>query len=248
MNSVNLEEIEKALDRHEKIALHVSGGRDSLATFHLLKPYLHRMTVYCLNTDDAFPEIIEVIESMKAIAPNFIEMHGNQPAVLQQFGIPSDIVPANSGYLGFIAKQSDVLIQDRYACCWRVLMEPVGQRMIEDGITLIIRGQKDADETRAPIQSGNVIEGVEYLFPIEHWSHQDVNEYLEEIGVPVPRFYKTLSKARDCMTCTGWWEDGRAAYLKEYYPDHYRIYQDRLDLIRKATAGHIMHFNREIET
>lgn len=246
MNTIDTKAIEDKLAQHERIALHVSGGRDSLATFHLLRPYLDKMTVYCVNTDDAFPEIIEVIESMKALAPNFVEIHGRQQEIIAQHGIPSDIVPANSSLIGFIAKKSPYLIQDRYTCCWHTLMNPMRVRMIEDKITLIIRGQKNADETRAPIQSGDVQEGIEYLFPIEHWSHQDVNDYLTETGIGVPRFYQTLSKARDCMTCTGWWEDGRAAYLKQYYPEHYLIYRERLEIIQEQTAQHIADFNHEI--
>lgn len=248
MNTVDIQNIEAALSRHEKVALHVSGGRDSLATFHIMRPYLDRLTVYCLNTGDAFPEIIEVIESMKALCPNFVEMHGNQPAIIQQFGIPSDIVPANGTLIGVLANKGGQLIQDRYACCWRVLMEPVAARMVAEGVTLIIRGQKEVDEPKAPIRSGEIHDGIEYLFPIEHWTHQDVNDGLKSFGLPVPRFYQTLNKARDCMTCTGWWEDGRGAYLKEHYPAHYEIYQARLHAIQSQTAQHIANFNLEVES
>lgn len=55
-NVMNKEEIESLIGRHDKIALQLSVGKDSLACYQLFKPYLNQIVVYWLNTGDAFPK------------------------------------------------------------------------------------------------------------------------------------------------------------------------------------------------
>lgn len=235
------------IDRHERIALQFSGGKDSLACLHLMRPYWDKLTVYWLNSGDPFPEILEVAEKVEAMVPSFVRVDGRQPETIMQFGIPSDIVPVGSTPVGLVASGGNgVLIQDRYSCCWRSLMQPMHERMSEDGITLVIRGQKNADRLRAPIKSGQVVDGIEYLFPLEDWSDEQVMDFLRENGVEVPSFYDVLRASPDCMTCSAYWEEGRAAYLKERHPDAYEEYQSRLNTISEATAEAIANFNIEI--
>ena len=40
------------LDRHERIALQFSGGKDSLALWGLMRPHLDRVVVYHVDTGD----------------------------------------------------------------------------------------------------------------------------------------------------------------------------------------------------
>lgn len=239
--------IEDVIRRHERIALQLSGGRDSIACLYLLRPWLDRISVYWVNTGAAFPETVELIGKLRALCPRFVEIDGNQPGVIAQYGLPSDIVPVNSTPIGLLAADSPApLIQDRYSCCARTMMLPMQQRMIEDGITLVIRGQKAADRLKWTTKSGDVQDGVEYLFPIEDWSTQQVMEYLREQGAPIPRFYELLDGAPDCMTCSAWWEEGAAKYLKRYHYPQYQEVQRRLDIINHAVGEHIAAFNREV--
>lgn len=234
------------IERHERIALQFSGGKDSLACLYLMRPYWDRLTVYWLDTGDAFPETKALAERVAGMVPRFERVQGKQPETIVQFGIPSDIVPADATPVGIMAKRRGVLIQDRYSCCLRALMLPMHERMKEDGITLVIRGQKELDRLRAPIQSGQVDDGIEYLFPIEDWSDDEVFAYLRENNVDLPRFYEKLRASPDCMTCSAYWEEGRAAYLKQYHPEAYEEYQSRLNSISDAAAEAISNFNTEI--
>lgn len=241
--------IASVIARHQQIALQFSGGRDALACLYLLKPFWDRLTVYWCNTGDAYPETIELADQVRAMVPHFVEIAGRQPEVIAAFGIPSDLMPAASTPLGLASEgYSGPLIQDSYSCCLRAKIIPLHERMIQDGITLVIRGQRASDRVKAPISSGHVEHGIEYLFPIEDWSGEQVMVYLTEQNAPIPRFYEMLDSAPDCLTCSGWWQDGAAKYLQRYHPERHAEVQRRLDLINLAVGPSIAAFNREINS
>lgn len=237
--------MENILDRHSNVALEFSGGRDSLACLYLLRPFLHRMTVYWVNTGAAFPETLSVIAAVRDFVPHFVEIAGNQPAVIEQFGIPTDVLPRSSTIIGLAAAQSSVRMQDSYSCCSRVIMVPLHQRVLGDGCTLIIRGQKLSDDHRAPITSGYVENGIEYLFPIERWSDADVDQYLADVGAPALPYYETMKGAPDCITCSGWWSENHGQYLRQHHPDAFVEYQRRLQIIAAEVRPHVLRFYRE---
>jgi 3'-phosphoadenosine 5'-phosphosulfate sulfotransferase (PAPS reductase)/FAD synthetase len=237
----------EALNRHEKIGLQLSGGKDSIACVYLLRPYLDRITVYWVNTGAAYPETIDVIDALREFIPNFVEISGNQPSVIEQFGIPSDVVPASRTPMGLFGSGSNErMIQDRYSCCMRTIMFPLHQRMIDDGITLVIRGQKTADRLKSTARSGDVIDGIEFLFPVEDWTSDRVMAYLRSVNAPISRVYDVLAGTPDCINCSGWWEERAAKYLKSHHPIAYAEVQRRLDDINAAVSEHITAFNREV--
>lgn len=231
--------------RHERIALQFSGGKDSLACLYLMQPHWDRMTVYWCDTGDTYPETVSLVAEVRDMVPNFARIEGRQPQVIEQFGIPTDLLPASSTPMGSVML-GGAPMQDRYSCCLRSKMIPMHERMLEDGITLIIRGQKQSDKEKSPLRSGDVDGGIEMLFPIEDWSDRQVMNYLREQGAPIPRFYEMLNDAPDCMTCSAWWEKGEGAYRRRYHPMHFIEYQRRLELIKAAVGEHIAAFNKEV--
>lgn len=236
----------QVIGRHERIALQVSGGRDSIACLYLLKPYWDRLTVYWLDTGSAYPETVALMQKIRDMVPNFARVEGRQPQVIAEWGIPTDILPASSTPMGVSVAGQGIAMQDRYSCCLRSIMLPLHERMVEDGITLIIRGQKNADRLKSTIRSGYVENGIECLFPIEDWDARKVMRFLEDEGAPIPRFYEMLNGAPDCMTCSAWWEEGAAKYLRRYHHAQYLENQNRLDIINKVVGEHIAAFNQEV--
>ena len=234
------------IDRHDRIALQFSGGRDSLACLYLMRPFWDRITVYWCNTGAAYPETVNTVVQVCNMVPNFATIEGRQPQVIAEHGMPTDILPASSTPMGVAATGGGVPMQDRYSCCLRSIMLPMHQRMVDDGITLIIRGQKNADRLKGSLRSGDVDGGIEYLFPIEDWSRKQVVDYLREQGAPVPRFYEMLNSAPDCMNCSAYWEEGAMAYLKRYHHGQYVQNLDRLQVINRAVGEHIAAFNQEV--
>jgi 3'-phosphoadenosine 5'-phosphosulfate sulfotransferase (PAPS reductase)/FAD synthetase len=235
------------IDRHHRIALQVSGGRDSIACLYLMRPFWDKMTVYWCDTGDAYPETRKLVTKIMDMVPNFAVISGNQPSVIDMHGMPSDIVPVSATPMGLAMSGLDSpKIQDRYSCCFRTMMAPTQDRMRHDGITLIIRGQKSKDRFKGQLKSGDVIGGVEYLFPIEAWDARQVMEYLRREGAPIPRFYEMLETMPDCMSCTAWWEEGISSYLKRYHFDQYLINQKNLGIINTAVGAHIAAFNKEV--
>lgn len=238
--------MQEIIDRHQRIALQFSGGRDSLACLYLMRPYWDRLTVYWCDTGAAYPETIALMQQIREMVPNFAVIEGRQPQVVSEFGIPSDIVPVNATPIGRFVGGEAPLIQDRYSCCIRSMMQPTLERMLADGITLIIRGQKAKDRLKSQVRSGEVHDGIEYLFPIEDWDHRKVMRFLSDEGAPIPRFYEMLNGMPDCMTCSAWWEEGAAKYLRRYHHAQYVENQKRLDIINAAVGEHIAAFNKEI--
>lgn len=246
---IDLSAIDAAFGRHERIALQLSGGRDSLACLYLMRPYWDRLTIYWCNPGDPYPETLDIMELVRAEVPHFVEIEGRQPLTIEQFGIPSDIVPASRTYLGVIVSgQPAPLIQDRYACCVRSMMNPTHERMVADGITLIVRGQKNTDALKSPLRSSAVVDGMELLFPIEDWTSTQVMDYLRVNRLPIPRFYTVLDAMPDCLSCSAWWEVGVAKYLKQHHPQAHQEVQRRLETINAAVGAHIAAFNIEVNS
>ena len=241
------QEIAAVLGRHERIALQFSGGKDSTACLYLMRPWWDRVTVYWLNTGDAFPETVEAIERARAVVPRFIEIPGLLAETIAAHGYATDLTPATSTALARAANSGGAPLIDRFSCCYFSLMEPMMRRMLDDGITLIIRGQKDADAMRGPLRSGDSLPGMpEVLYPIEDWTDEDVLAFLRGKGIPLLRFYlEGMTTAPECMRCSAWWGDGRAAYLKRHHPQAYQDYQDRLGVIVHALLPHFDLLQRE---
>lgn len=226
-----------ALNRHTKMALSVSGGKDSLACVYLLREHLQRLTVYHVDSGDFLPETLEIVRHVEAMAPNFVRITTDVEGWIGANGIPSDLVPYSSHPIGRALDQAGSPLSSRYDCCFANVMWPLLERVRADGATLLIRGTKTSDVKRLPTKTGDVIEGVEVLHPIQDWLDEDVLAYLRSVGAPISRTYQTVMNSLDCATCSAWWSEGRAAYLRQYHPALLEKYSERLLKVHSEIRG-----------
>lgn len=229
-----------------KTALQFSGGKDSLALLHLLRPHWGSLIVYWLNTGDTPAEVISYMAEIKALVPNFIEIEGKQPETIAAFGWPSDVVPSSDTAFGNMSKFSPILLQDRGECCMRSLMLPMHERMKLDGIERIIRGQKLCDVRKSPIRDGDSADGFVFSFPLENWSEEDVFTYLQANGIPLPSYYEELKASPDCLHCTGYWDEARWEFLRKGYPDAWEIVSTRIHMIKVSVQESMRHLEGSI--
>lgn len=226
------------IERHERIAFQFSGGADSTAALYLLRPHWPRLTVYHLDTLDQFPETRRVVDLVQAeleqAGGRFVRILSDVREVRAAHGMPSDLVPVdNAGKVGPLVSGRAVRIQGRYDCCARTLMNPMHQRMREDGITLIVRGQRDDEYVKQPLRSGDVSEGIEVLYPVQDWSGTQVRAFLRENGLPLAPYYERgMKRAPECMGCTAWWDEGRGTYMAQWYPEAHAAYTANMKVIR----------------
>ena len=225
-------DIHAAIARHQRIAFQFSGGRDSTAALYLLRPYWDRMTVYHVNTGDQFPELAAVVARVERDVP-VVRIAGNSPAWREAHGMPSDLVPADNTPFGRMLAGNAIRIAARFDCCAANRLAPMHRRMLADDITLIVRGTR-ADEFmgEAPM-SGHRDERHELLYPIQHWSGQDVDDFIARHALPVAPFYaEGLAEAPECLGCTAWWGDGRADYMRRHHAQAWRAVRMHLKTIR----------------
>lgn len=234
------------LSRHEKIALSFSGGKDSLACVYLLRNHLNRLTVYHYDTGDLLPEVRHVVSEVEAFCPNFVHIQGDVRGWIAEYGLPTDLLPYSTHGIGVLAGQNRTKLVTRYHCCFSNLMWPVWDRIKADGNTLCIRGTKLSDQTKLPAYSGDVIEGLELWFPINDWSHDQVQTYLRKVGAPHNPIYDHMTNSPECARCPAWWSEGRAAWLRDKHPELFADYSRDLRVVAREVVGPINDLRREL--
>jgi 3'-phosphoadenosine 5'-phosphosulfate sulfotransferase (PAPS reductase)/FAD synthetase len=239
-------EIEERLAGHERIALAFSGGKDSTCVVELLREFLPRVTIYHLNTGDLLPEISESVERVRHSAPSFVTIERDISAWLKVYGLPTDLLPYTAHPVGVeMGEPRKTRLIGRYDCCFANLMWPLYERVKADGNTMLIRGTKFIDIKRMPAADGDVLDGVELYYPIQDWNNQQVRSYLAKRGIPLPRLYQYMTNSPECARCSAWWNEGRAEYLKEFYPQIFADYDARLQLVINEIATPLAQLRRE---
>lgn len=224
------------LEKHCNIALQFSGGKDSLAVAELLKPHWHRLTFYHVDAGDALPEVAAAVDAMAAAVPRFVRIATDADAWMRRVGPPTDLVPYTGLEAAVVMGHGHRVMVDRYTCCYHNVVAPMHNRMIADGVTLVIRGSKRADGLRMPAESGHS-DGYDLWLPLQEWSHADVFAFLKERGVAVPAVYDGgRVTAPTCATCPAYWDEGRAAFLKARHPELFDRYAGKL----RAVAGEVV--------
>lgn len=236
------------LDRHTNIVLQLSGGKDSLVCLELLRPYLDRITVLWMNTGAAFPETVEQMARIRETVPHFVEINSDQPAQVAERGYPVDVLPVGSHtVVQHLTGQTRLPLQGFLECCMANLMGPMHQATAALGATLVIRGQKSADEFKGPLRTGDVVAGVEYWFPVEDWTDAEILAYADVRGV-LPAHYADSETSLDCWSCTAYLKHnhGKLRYMRERHPAWGQEVDRRLIAIRQEIYKDMQHLEGAI--
>lgn len=231
------------LDRHAKIVLQFSGGKDSIACLLLLREHLDRMVVVWMNPGDALPEHRAQMALVRAFCPHFIEVGGDRDAQVAQYGYPVDVLPIrNSVRAQYLIGHDRPRLQSFMECCQENMLIPMQRAMQQMGATLIIRGQKNADASKSPVRSGDVVEGVEYWFPIQEWDDAQVLDFIGDSDL-LPAHFEHGQTSLECWSCTAYMQDHKwkLPYLDQHHQDKAAEVRRRLIAIKKEVFADMQH-------
>lgn len=219
-----------------KLGLAFSGGKDSLACLLLNKKRLSEITVFFVNTGKMYPETQKLVDYAKSIAPNFIEIIVDQQGQNDYWGIPSDVVPINwtvPGQTYTCAKT--VKIQSYLQCCFENISIPLHNAAKEYGITHLIRGQRNDEDTKATSRNGDEVEGLIYLHPIEEWTAFEVLSYISK-HMELPAHYNLKHSSLDCFDCTAYQKDTKdvSLYRESNHPELHKQFLARKEKLDSA--------------
>jgi 3'-phosphoadenosine 5'-phosphosulfate sulfotransferase (PAPS reductase)/FAD synthetase len=240
----------KILDQHDNIALCLSGGKDSLVVLDIMKEYLHKITVIWCNTGSAFPETLKQMEHIKSIVPNFVEAISDNKADIAEHGMPSDIMPYQSSFEHTLYTSEDnTRLRPFYECCRNNIWEPMHNKILELGCTLVIKGQKNSDTKRAPINSGEWFQGIQYFFPLQFMTDKDVYDYINDNSIDLPDYYSHTDSSLDCWNCTAYLFEsvGKLEYMKLKHKPLYDEVISNIRIIKEATKSPLKYIDRVLE-
>jgi 3'-phosphoadenosine 5'-phosphosulfate sulfotransferase (PAPS reductase)/FAD synthetase len=154
-------------------ALCFSGGKDSLACLYLNKDKWDDIYVVWVNTQAVYKEQYDYMMKWKEKLPHFVEVKSNQPLSIYENGWPVDIVPVTNMVFGkVISGNTGPLFQSWISCCSQNIWTPLNTAVRELGVTKVIKGQKIADGLKSPSRNGMVVDGLEYVQPLDNWTEK----------------------------------------------------------------------------
>lgn len=223
-----------------KLGLAFSGGKDSLACLLLNKERLNEITVFWVNMGKAYPETLRIIDYVKSISPNFVEIETSQQFQNDANGLPSDVVPVNWTVFGQqLTGKKNVTIQSYLQCCYENKAKPLNDCAKSMGISHMIRGQRNDDCHKSTAKDGDVVDGITYIHPIESWTTTFVLEFIAQ-NMETPAHFNLGHTSLDCFDCTAYQKETKdvSSYRELNHPELHKKYlarKEQLDsVLREA--------------
>lgn len=220
--------LEEFYSRHDKVGVLFSGGKESLALLYLLKPYWHKTVFVWVDTESNLPEIVALMDKVKAMVPHFMRVASCQRHFVKCHGHPSDVVPLSLSEVGqFYTGARKISVCSRYECCKHNIWDAVEAAVSVSNITGWVKGQRNEDKEVAPFERYFKAGGkdCEMVYPLREWTYAQVLQFLERNGVEIDeRLRLPHSTSLDCWGCTAYW-DGHAdrdAYMRKHHNEKWK--------------------------
>lgn len=208
------------------------------------------MVVLWVNSGAPFPQVTEQMAEVKAMVPHFLEVRANVFKQNEIFGIPTDVLAENSTLKGqFLTGKREVMLQSWINCVNENLWIPMTAAIEQIQPKIVYRGQKKSDKTPQYLKSGEKVHGVQYIYPIDDWTDDDVWKFLRENNIPVPSYYEFSIDSLDCWHCTAWMEKKRGPinWLKEHDPEKYEYVVSNINKIKSEVEERLRYYDAALK-
>ena len=121
-------------------------------------------------------------------------------------------------------------------CCYDNIAAPIMRAARAAGVTQLIVGQRSDEAHRSAPVPGNVVDGIERVYPVEHWSRQAVLDYVRSERGSLPAHFEFDHTSLDCFDCTAFaaQSQDRIEWMRGAYPALYADYAARRDALVSA--------------
>lgn len=221
-------------DPATRLAVWVSGGKDSLTLLHLLRPWRAKVTVVHLHEPDGFPDVTpNLMLCMNAwgfLRSVQILPRTSFTSYVEEFGWPVDVVPTaldgattrpmSPYYTGGIKLAS------WWHCSLYRHLQPIMWATAAIAPTVVLSGTRGSDApffAQTPEWTGQYA-GWQRVDPIHHWTTRQVYDYIAIHEISLPEYYSVKRHTdewewHDCLSCT--WQPEHWTMLKQHYPREY---------------------------
>lgn len=204
-------------DRHERVFLGFSGGKESVALAHMLDPWRDRVTLLWVNTGVMAPHMVEFVRgygerfTLEEIASPNVSEHWHA------MGTPAEVFA-----MGNITGSAQRRLQPWMHCCYVIRQEPVNAILrAQPGPCCFISGQRRQDQDGATVAGlkSKLPATVDVVMPLASWSETDVFAYIEAHGLTLPQQYaEGYRDSIECLVCPAPMNAERLRYLRRHHP------------------------------
>jgi 3'-phosphoadenosine 5'-phosphosulfate sulfotransferase (PAPS reductase)/FAD synthetase len=217
-------------------ALWFSGGCDSMACLLLMRDELQDVAVIWANTGKNYPEALGVIERARNLCPRWHEIRTDRARQWLVNGLPSGLVPIDWTVQGQVfTVEKSVKVQSYLQCCYENISGPLMQKTKALECDTVITGQRTDETRRGNRKSGDTVDGITFLHPIEGWTKAEVMAYLAT-QMEIPAHYAFEHSSLDCYDCTAYVENSidRVSWMQSVHPQLHAQYAESMQLLRSA--------------
>lgn len=208
----------EAVERHERVFLSFSGGKESIVLAHMCEAHREKVTLVWVRVQHAAPHMVDFIRGYAERGWRLEEIRAPSMSThWQAAGIPAEVVSVEHAQ-GLREPRMQTVV----SCCHALRQAPLNAFMHAQGEPCaLVHGQRSADRGGATHDGlrWQLPASVEIVQPLLDWSEADVMAYVAEHGLELPHQYaEGCSDSLECLPCPVMATPERMAFLDRHYP------------------------------